>query len=353
MPTPPILSAALLCMTAFALPAQNVQWHQISRKLTTLGPAVPELASTLNALLYKPLGMRGPLDGEGPQHGEEPTGGTQIPGPAPAHTLRSAAWYLLALSSCGSGLRYGKHKHEFKTLVKWLRDQQEHPGTRVGFYWAPETARLRVDNTLANFAMLRACIESDYKLLYKYVDRGLIVLKEQFEQEGAAPANCEEVLLLAMLAESTRDTRWQDQRTTFLDLAKHGVPFLTPNKNRLHGGVRHYIELLDGKQHPYELTAALCWPGNLEANPLHAWLGAFTMQLLPKTDKQSHWPRVATLLRKRQPDHLWYQAGAANRRTRSAMLAAVLGMSIAPKPAKPKLEAIPKKGGDAWRTPIR
>jgi hypothetical protein len=111
------------------------------------------------------------------------------------------------------------------------------------------------------------------------------------------------------------------------------------------------VQLQQGAPHPIELTHAVCWPGNLMAEPLHAFVGAFTMRAQPECVRASHWPRIEPLLSKRQANNCWPKTANYDEATTTAMLLAVMGMSHpdGAKDARAKAKRAADSPQHAWR----
>lgn len=261
--------------------------------------------------------------------------------------IATAAWQLLALCCSGSSMRSGGHKDQIKTLVVWLRDHL----VAANAVPVEDTDVSRTDQTVATLAILRSYLDSQYRLLTKVIDRNLQIVLDRYQQQGAAPPTTEEAILLAIMTDWLEQTEWLQERAGTLALAQLGAAATAAGKSRLHDAATHLVQLQQGVAHPIELTNAICWPGNLMAEPLHAFVGAFTMRAQSESIRASHWPRIEPLLSKRQANHYWPKTDNYDEATTTAMLLAVMGMSH-PDGAKDS-RAKARRSGDspqhAWR----
>jgi hypothetical protein len=316
--------ATLLATTA-AGAQKGHNWHKPTARLVTLGNYVPELHSTALTLAAVVVDTQ-PFD----------------------RTVADTAWQALAFAGMGSGMRSGYQKREFKTLIIWLCREQD------ALTKAPDAQfPNRLHRLLMALVFTRAGLDANHKILSGVIEEGLKTAMPRFEEKGATPPTTEETVLLAMLAQSLKGSEFARQQKQFLDLAKRGAAIAPRTKTRLHAAARHYVELVAGTPHPPELTIANCWPDEPLANPLHAWLGAFAVRLLPASVRKAHWQRVAPLIEQRPATGLWPGVGKRDSLRTSAMMLAVVGM-CAPKAPLPKAIADQRpKSGDPWQGPIR
>lgn len=331
-----LFATALLTVTASDIRAQGAESHALPISVTTLGTYLPQLEDTLSVFAQNATDA-----------------------PAEDRTIAGTAWQVLAFSGAGSSMRSGRHKRPLKALTIWLARQQ------TSFRHNPNTPRpSRVDSILMSLAFARIGSESNFSLLNRYMQWSMEMWlpglctprlhKPGAGKKDAPPLTSDETLLLALLAQTLKDTKFRAEQQQVLALATGAVAATPTDKDRRADGVRHYLEVVAGTQHPPQRTAARCWPGDELADPLHTWFGAFALRLLPPAIRASHRDRTTQLLDKRHKDHLWPASGGRNRLTTSAMLVAAIGMTASEEtPPKSKPDATPKQKGDPWNGPIR
>jgi len=264
-------------------------------------------------------------------------------------SVAAAAWRVLAFSGTGSSMRNG---HQMKVMKSQLlvltarvayKDEVPPPRGRI----------TRSEECLANLAIVRCQREANYKLLRKYVARGLERLLKRFPEQDTAAPTAEETLYLTLLADSLIKTRWDVQGQTFLELAQRGVAATPPGKSRFYDAMRHFLALIAGeKEIDPELTTALCWPGDPLKAPLHAFLGAYTLRVMPPNVRAAHWPYAQRLLQRREKGQLWPAATNFDRKTTASIMTAIVGMSFGKSGALP-LGYTPPKKEDPWKHPFR
>tara|TARA_R110002094_G_scaffold26970_15_gene39891 strand:+ start:919 stop:1944 length:1026 start_codon:yes stop_codon:yes gene_type:complete len=299
------LIACLAGRTSVASAQVDAHVHSLALPRTALGSYVPELHSTVLTLAV--------VIADTPNQDRD---------------IATAAWQALALSGMGSNMRYGHHKTELKKLIVWLTRQQTALTDNIN---APRLDR--ADGVLMALAFTRIGVESEYKLLNRFIEGSIKSWLPKFAERDARPPTTEETALLALLAQSLKQANQPRLLQQVLALAKRGAaatPTTTATTTgqtlRLHAAARHCVELAAGAQYPPELTLAQCWPDDALAAPLHAWLGAFQVRTLPASVRTAHWQRVQPLIAKRQASHLWPKSGKRDAMTTSAMMLAVIGM---------------------------
>lgn len=321
-----LLAAALLAAAAPGALAQGKNWHAFPIRLTTLGTYVPELESTL-AVMTKHVTDTADED----------------------RTIANVAWQALAFSGMGSSMRGGRHKRPLKTLIRWLARQQ------TSFHDQPDSPRpSRIDSILLSLTFARNRLESDYKVLIRFIGWSLEMWLADAGKNNTPPFSSDEAVLLALLAQSLGETQFKEEHQQVLALAKRASETIPFGKTRRSDAVRHCVEGATGKSHQPELKAATCWPGNELADPLHTWLAAFSLRSLPADVRAPLQDRCKQLIEKRAKDHLWPAAGNFDRLTTSVILVAAIGMTAG---AQSPPTAVPEPGkqqkGDPPNGPIK
>lgn len=265
-------------------------------------------------------------------------------------SVAAGAWRVLAFSGTGSSMRQGHQMKVMKQQLLRLTAIVSFPPEA-----GPPTAQPnRSEQCLANLALVRCQREANYKLLRKYVDRGLARLLERFPEHDTQPPSAEETLYLTLLAESLVNTRWNAQGQTMLALARRGAATTPTGKNRFYDALRHLLALIaNEKELDPELTTALCWPGDPLEAPLHAFLGAYTLRVMPPKVREAHWPYAQRLLKRREKDGLWPAADGHDRKTTASIMTAIVGMSFGKSGALPHGFTPPPQNADPWKQPIR
>ncbi|MGK0202334.1 MAG: hypothetical protein ACI9S9_001401 [Planctomycetota bacterium] len=259
-----LFSVALLTATAPDICAQAVASHAILISVTPLGTYVPELEGTL-AVLGK--------------HATDT--------PDEDRLIASTAWQALAFAGAGSSMRNGRHKRPLRTLMVWLTRQQR------AFHLAPDKPHpSRADSILMSLTFARIGSESDHSLVKRFIPWSLDMWLTAASQKDAPPLTSDEIVLLALLAQSLKVTEYRREQQQILAMAKQALAERTTGKDGRLDGVRHFVERVSGRPFPPEQTAAKCWPDNELADPLHTWFGAFTLRLLPPAIRASHRDRT-------------------------------------------------------------
>lgn len=324
MPRRLLVAIALATAAAPAQQQDGNAWHLRRRPLTTLGSYTQPLADTLAAM------------GKDVDH---------VPRKLRHHV--SASWLALAFSGQGSGMRSGRHKAHIKrmitSLTPKLAEWKDHPTKR------PK----REEILLVTLAMTRIQSQSDYTLLVRFVGWSLdLWLPDAVAAENPAWSKDERILLV-VLAESLRHTRFRAQQKRVLELATEAVARIPAGKDRLNDGLRHYLELVQGKKHPPELTVAKCWPGDELKDPMHTWFGAFALRDLPPSIRASQRDRTRQLIALRGKDHMFPASGGYTRTITTAMMTSAIGMTaIHDSPATEADRLVRPKNND-WDAPIK
>lgn len=242
--------------------------------------------------------------------------------------VADTAWHLLMMSAARQSLRVGPHRNSIKTAAAWLRNVQDAEG-RLAPNGEPcgRTAQL-----LAALAIGTAQRDANYKLLLptstKATAAALTAAQAEPELSG------EETVLVAMLAELLREQHGEASQSarTAADIATRALARLPLGRSRRTEAAAQLTRLLLGESHPADLTVALCWPGDLRADPWHTVIGALAVQRLGAATRRAQWPVAERMLAERGADGLWPTAPGQEQPTTNAMLAMALALVHVPEP---------------------
>jgi len=248
--------------------------------------------------------------------------------PLQQRTVATSAWFVLALLANGSTLRAGASRADVQEHTKWLIAQQYVTGFAVGTELCPRSEQL-----LGALAITEVCEVSACRAFAH--DARLGITNAALTMRGKVrPANDEEFVLAMLLARSaaaaTRDP------VTFAPINAARITarsHLVAGKVRRTDAALHLDDLLQGKQHPPELTIAVTWPANPTADPLHTLIGVLAVSMLPLPEKQrdAQFGRLSVLVAARETDGehagTWAPAGGFDRCATTAMHAITLALA--------------------------
>ena len=302
-------SAAVACTIAIVLPAHLAAQEPIEVKVVVPAPQAataprfdvgPTLAALTKATRDTPPEQR---------------------------TVASSAWVVLALLANGSTLREGPSRAEVREHTKWLIEQQYVTGFAVGTELCPRNEQL-----LGALAITEAC-EVSASRAYAH-DARLGITNAALTMRGKVrPANDEEFVLAMLLARRTAAMR-DPWISAPIHAARNAArSHLVGSTVRRTDAALHLDDLLQGKQHPPELTIAKAWPANPTTDPLHTLIGALAVSLLPLPEKQrdAQVGRLSVLVAARETDGqhagTWAPAGGFDRCATTAMHAITLALA--------------------------
>ena len=234
---------------------------------------------------------------------------------------------MLALLAQGSTLREGASRVDVREHTRWLIEQQYVTGFAVGAESCPRNEQL-----LGALAITEVCEVSEYRPYRREAALG-IATASLMMRDKVRPANDEEFVLAMLLARSIAASRSDVLAITQADTARIAArSHMVAGKVRRIDAALHVDDLLQGKQHPPELTIAMAWPANPAADPLHTLIGALAVSKLPLPEKQraAQFGRLAALVaaRETEGEHAgtWAPAGGFDRLTTTAMHAITLAL---------------------------
>ncbi len=188
-------------------------------------------------------------------------------------TVAGSAWLMQAFLATGSTMRSGPSRNELKLLAVWLRGVQAEDGR-----FAPGGVPCsRGDQVLAAMAVCELYTLSNYALLKPTWVRAANAAAAAFEAPDALPAEAQEAALLALLANGVE---WASERDLAKRLRHPAQPVADAcivGPRRRDDAARHLARQLLGATEPADLTAALVWPPDLGADPLHAFLAVHAL----------------------------------------------------------------------------
>lgn len=253
--------------------------------------------------------------------------------------VADAAWHVLMLCAARETLRSGPHKNTIKTVAAWLRSVQDDAGR-----FAPNGEPCgRSAQLLAALAIATAQRDANYRLLLPTATKAMTAALAAARAEPELP--CEEVVLVAMLLDPLRTLHGADSMpvATAMDVATRGLAGLPLGRSRRIDAAAHLTRLLLGDSPPPDLTVALCWPGNLRADPWHAVFGALAVRRLGDAACRAQWPLAQQILAARDEAGLWPAAPGLTQSTTTAMLAAALALVHVPEPKHDPADAAPER----------
>lgn len=241
-------------------------------------------------------------------------------------TVAGSAWLVRAFVAAGSTMRTGTCRAEIKTLVNWFRNAQDGDG-RI----APGgTPCPRVDQMLAATALVEACTVSNYALLKATSRRAALAATTAFEVENATPATGDEAALLVVFANILDEAGEPGLAARARAAAKPVAEARTAAVTRREDAVRMLVRTALGATEAPDLIAAVVWPPDLAADPLHAFFAVQALlphraQLARFADPLQRLARVRAA--PRGDGALWPAAPGLDAVTTTAMLVTVLGQS--------------------------
>jgi hypothetical protein len=181
---------------------------------------------------------------------------------------------------------------------------------------------------LGALAVCETAILSNYQLLRPTGVRAATVAAEAFEQPGSTPASAEEAAQLALLAATFEwDRPGCELAARLRGLASAQLQALVLGRTRRADAALQAAKQQLGAQQAPDLTAALAWPGDLAADPLHSWFATVAL-----TPHPAYLERYASALERlsaarSQAQDLrstWAPAGGFDEITTTAILVCVL-----------------------------
>lgn len=239
-------------------------------------------------------------------------------------SVGTAAWMIEAMLANGSTMRVGPHKNPVKLLTVYLRNAQKPSGE----YVIDDEPCSRTEQLLATCAMADNARLSKYSLLRRNVQRGARAALHAFAGEDAAPASVHEHVLLLVLADRLDALGGMEQQAgECRELARAAAAAFEVGADRRTDAALHLASILQGEDHPPELTIARAWPADLHADPLHSWYGAFALRGTSPAVRRTQAGALAKLREVRvaegRDSGSWPAGGELDALTTTAMLAAV------------------------------
>jgi len=188
-------------------------------------------------------------------------------------TVAGSAWLMQAFLATGSTMRSGPSRSELRLLAVWLRVVQAKDGR-----FAPgDVPCSRGDQVLAAMAVCELSTLSNYALLKPTWVRAADAAAATFEAPDATPVDTYEAALLALLANSVEWVGERDLAKRLRHLAQPVADAHSVGPTRREDAARQLVRQLLGATAPADLIAALVWPPDLGADPLHAFLAVHAL----------------------------------------------------------------------------